>query len=102
MSRYHLFKALEKAGYPMQGAGGYLISPDGNDKVYVPRPEEIYAQFIGDPFAWEILTDTLAMAWIENKTGKPYLVELHHILKNKILEKTKKRPSKAIKSRKKK
>lgn len=71
-ARFHLYKTLKDAGFPQGGAGAFMIHPETDERVYIARPEEIYAQYLADPKGWEMLTDFMAKAWIENKTGKPF------------------------------
>src|SRR6185503_16986823 len=62
---FALYKNLKDARYPQGGMGRFVEDPNGLEKVYIPRPEEIYTQFIADPEGWNALTDALARAWIE-------------------------------------
>lgn len=67
---FALYKGLKEASFPQGGMGQWWEDPNGTEKVYVPRPEEIYSQFIGDPEGWEQLRDALARAWMEYSLRK--------------------------------
>ena len=67
MDRFNLYQTLKDKGFPQGGNGYYLIHPETDEKVYVPKPEEIYTQFIGDPTQWDKLVDAMAHVWIQNK-----------------------------------
>jgi len=62
-----LYKALAKAGFPQGGQGNWYAEENGDQKYYIPTPEEIYTQYLADPSQWQSLTDALARVWIENK-----------------------------------
>ena len=62
---FALYKQLKDNQFPQGGMGQTYEDPNGTEKVYVPRPEEIYAQFIGNPEHWEELRDALARTWME-------------------------------------
>lgn len=67
MADFKLYKELQKKGFPQGGIGQFIQDPNTNDKVYVPQPGEIYAQFILDPEGWQKVTDALAGVWIESR-----------------------------------
>lgn len=62
---FALYKKLKDLRYPQGGMGRWVEDPNSTEKVYIPRPEELYTQFIGDPSQWQELQDTLARVWIE-------------------------------------
>ena len=62
---FDLYKKLKDGRYPQGGQGDWWENPNGTDRVYVPRPEELYTHFLGDPDAWNKLRDVLARAWLE-------------------------------------
>lgn len=67
MDRYNLYKELKTKGFPQGGNGIYLIHPDTDEKVYIPKPEELYTTFIGDPTQWDKLVDAMSKVWIDNR-----------------------------------
>jgi hypothetical protein len=67
---FELYRKLKELRFPQGGMGQWWENPNGTDKVYVPRPEELYTMFIGDPQAWDELRDTLARTWIEISVKK--------------------------------
>ena len=66
MTELERYKALKEAGFPQGGRGNWIQDPNSDSKYYIPNPDEIYSQFLGDPEHWRKLTDTLAEAWITN------------------------------------
>jgi len=65
MTKFELYLELKKKGFPQGGSGSYLKDPKTEEMVYIPKFEEIFTQFIGDPIDHEVLVDTLAKVWIE-------------------------------------
>lgn len=62
---FALYKKLKDERYPQGGMGEWWEDPNGTDKVYVPRPEEIYTHFLGNKQEWDELRDALVRVWIE-------------------------------------
>lgn len=62
---FALYKKLKDERYPQGGMGEWWEDPNGTDKVYVPRPEEIYTHYLGNKQEWDELRDALVRVWIE-------------------------------------
>lgn len=62
---YRLYKKLELSGFPQGGVGNWKLDKDGENKVYVPHPSEVYQQFVSDPAGWEEMADAMVRVWIK-------------------------------------
>lgn len=62
-----LYRALKEHGFPQGGQGSYMSDPQTAERFYIPKPDEIFNQFLANPEGWQNLVDVMSRAWIANK-----------------------------------
>lgn len=67
MDRYNLYKQLKDKGFPQGGSGSFLVDPKTDERVYIPKVEEILTQYVGDPKDWDKMVEAMTRVWIDNK-----------------------------------